>query len=187
MIHRTSATFFLTSVTGLLILSSGTPSDLPAQERLAVLDPVDAPVARAAELEARARAWTRNRPRWGRAADLYRRAAELRSESDPEGAESLHSSGRLYFYAGRLEESVRTLRSSGEAFLALGDVVSAAGAFLDAAWVAVRAGQGVEARALARRARLLASSPLLDAMDRSAILQRIEGDVGNPDGEAGPS
>lgn len=58
---------------------------------------------------------------------------------------------------------------SGELALEYGDLTTATGSFLDAAWIAQRRGQGTVARNLVSRARRLAHSPLIDAQDRELL------------------
>ncbi|NIP58873.1 MAG: hypothetical protein GWM92_11200, partial [Gemmatimonadetes bacterium] len=137
-----------------LLALAAAPGDGASQDRVAVLEAPNAAVTLAEALEARAWALTQGRPRWKRAADLYRRAARLRGPGQFRAAEILHLAGSLYFYGDRAKTALRTHREAGEAFLALGDVPGAARAFLDGAWVAAEAGRTLEGRGLLERARL---------------------------------
>ena len=126
-----------------------------------------------AELEAQARDYLGDMQRWGRAADLYRQAADLRAPSDPVAVANLKTAARLEFYNGSEKQALRDLEYAGQRALAIGDVVAAANAFVDAAWVAGTDGQGREARALVERAQLLALSPLISREDRTEIEKRL--------------
>jgi hypothetical protein len=134
---------------------------------------VDAgPRSDAVELEQQARELARGNADWGRAAILYRRAAELRTD-DPAAARDFRMAGLLSFYAGREGDAARDLARAGEVALEWGDVAEAAHSFLDAAWVADRDGHGSRALELAHRAERLAQSPLLLREERAELLSRI--------------
>ena len=126
-----------------------------------------------AELEERAEGYLDEMDRWGRAADLYRQAAELRDAGDPVAISNLKTAARLEFYNGSERQALRDLEYAAQRALAIGDVVTAANAFVDAAWVAGSDGHGQEARALVERAQLLALSPLISSEDRSEIENRL--------------
>jgi tellurite resistance protein len=110
---------------------------------------------------------------WQRAAGLYRRAAELRGSGDLKSADNLRIAGYLQFYDGRARAAVASLTEAGEAYLALGDVESAAETFIDAAWVAAQSEMGLEAKESSERAELLTRSPLLEAPARLALVRRL--------------
>lgn len=143
------------------------------QNAFASLDVPERPMA-AEEMEQRASDLL-SAGGWMQAAGLYRRAAELRGPHDLESADNLRLAGYLQFYGGRPKQAVVSLTQAAEAFLALGDVERAAGAFIDAAWVAAEADMGMEARDLSERGRLLTRSPLLAAEDRTALVRRLGG------------
>ncbi|NNF29540.1 MAG: hypothetical protein HKO53_11095 [Gemmatimonadetes bacterium] len=126
-----------------------------------------------AALEQQAEAYLDEMDRWGRAADLYRQAAELRDPADPVAVSNLKTAARLEFYNGSERQALRDLQYAGQRALAIGDVVSAANAFVDAAWVAGSDGQGQEARAMIERAQLLVLSPLISTEDRTEIQRRL--------------
>ena len=126
-----------------------------------------------AALEQEARGYLDDMNRWGRAADLFRQAAHLRAASDPVAISDLKTAARLEFYHGSERQARRDLEHAGQRALAIGDVVGAANAFVDAAWVAGNDGQDNEARALIERAQLLALSPLISHEDRTDIQRRL--------------
>jgi len=109
---------------------------------------------------------------WGRAASLFRRAAELRPSSDPVGVEDLLQAARLSYYHGDKGDAVRDFEAAGQRALALGDVIAAANAFVDGAWVAEENGRGAKALDLVGRARLLVNSPLLPNEIRDDLQNR---------------
>lgn len=122
------------------------------------------------EMDARAR--LANLKDWDRAAALFRRAAELRPAGDPIAAEDLIYAARLSFYEGDKRQSVRDFESAGNRALAMGDLVVAANAFMDGAWVAHNRGYGEWAFALVDKARLLSNSPLLPDNERMHLRSR---------------
>lgn len=109
---------------------------------------------------------------WGRAASLFRRAAELRPSSDPVAVQDLIQAARLSYYHGDKGDAVRDFEAAGQRALALGDVIVAANAFVDAAWVADANGRSERALNLVGRARLLANSPLLPDEIRDDLQNR---------------
>ena len=109
---------------------------------------------------------------WGRAASLFRRVAELRPSSDPAAVQDLIQAGRLSYYRGDNGDAVRDFEAAGQRALALGDVIVAANAFVDAAWIADANGRSARALDLVGRARLLANSPLLPDEIRDNLQNR---------------
>ena len=135
----------------------GAPSHLDGQESgQALANPTDAS-AMALELEVRAEDLSKG-TRWKAAAEMYRRAADLRGEGDIKSADNLRVAGYIHYYEGGFQTAVTTLRRAGEAYLALGDVERAAEAFIDGAWVAGRSGMLSEALTLRERGLLLTRS-----------------------------
>lgn len=129
---------------------------------------------KAVELESQARQLTTNVRGFSSAASLYRKAASLRVEGDPQGIRDLIQAGRLYFYVGKTGRATDSLASAGRIAIQFGDVVTAAQAYLDAAYAADANGDRTKAFDLATRAQKLAQSPLIDAAERSALLARID-------------
>jgi hypothetical protein len=155
----------------------GAPSRVHSQETFVVRAVTEEMSAQALVLETRAMEFLNGSlvvTHFGEVASLYRRAAELRGQSDIRNADNLRTMGNLEYYKGDLHDAVSTLRSAGENYLALGDVVSAAETFIDGAWVAGRAGMMSEALLLRERGGVLTRSPLLDIPERTALLRRLE-------------
>ena len=140
---------------------------------LAAQDAAPEAEERALALKAQAEGYLEAPNRVERAADLYRRAAELRSDADPRKVENLQMAARLSFYAGKGEKALADQAAAAMLATRQGDVIRAGHAWLDAAWVAVEIGKAERAEEYTAEARLLTTSPLLAESDRSAIHARI--------------
>jgi len=149
-----------------VLMIAGSGSSLSAQE------PNEVDTDEAVRLETKARDLLAETNKWDRAASLFRRAAEYREAGDPEAVRDLLQAARLSYYDGDRRPAVRDLENAGEPALNRGDVIVAANAFADAAWVAGNYGQGDRATALLNRARLLSNSPLIEDADRSHLQTR---------------
>lgn len=115
--------------------------------------------------------------RHAEAAGLLRREADLRQSDDPLGVDALVLCGKLYYYVGELTLSRNALQDAAGRALAMGDVVRAAHAFVDASFIAGKQGRGRAVGELAGRARVLARSPLLTSGQRLAIEERVAGTI----------
>lgn len=124
-------------------------------------------------LEQEAEALRGTMTEWKRAASLYREAGGVRDVSDPKAVDNYMEAARLSYYRGNEGQAVRDFESAGDRALMTGDIVRAAKAFADAAWVAADAGDGAKALAFHERAELLSLSPLLSREDRGAIKERL--------------
>lgn len=142
---------------------------------LSVEEPAD---TRVLEMEAEAIRLETDKDRWDDAADLYRQAARLRDAGTLEAARNYVKAGRLAYYAGEHRTAMFDLRNAGENAVAAGDVVTAARAYLDAAWIAVELEQGELARDLTLRASRLTASPLLSDEDRQYFQARVGSTAG---------
>jgi tetratricopeptide (TPR) repeat protein len=134
--------------------------------------------AKASELEYQAQEYAADVDGFGKAASLYRKAANLRLEGDPQGIRDLIKAGRLWFYVGRADRAAADLAKAGRIAHEYGDVVTAARAYLDAAWAADASGNGARAFDLATKAQRLAQSPLLARQERVRLLARIDEGIG---------
>lgn len=132
-------------------------------------------VAKAEQLESEARGLHNQRHRWDYAAVLYRAAAELRQEGDPQLIEDLVYAARFSYYERKPSTAIADLERAGESALASGDIVRAADLFADAAWVAQMARLRASRVALGTRVAQLADTPGLSPDDRAQILSRFEG------------
>lgn len=149
-----------------MVLAAGA---LPLSAQDAVLSDNE----RALALEAQAEHYLEEASRADRAADLYQRAAELRSDADPRKVENLQMAARLSFHAGEGRRAMEMQAAAALLATRQGDVIQASHAWLDAAWVAAEVGEPQRAKEYMVEARLLATSPLLAESDRNAIRARI--------------
>lgn len=138
----------------------------------------DAGSAEPEALEARAAALEGVGPtQYDEAADLYREAAELREEGDPQAVEDLMRSGKLAYYTGDERRALSDLEKAAERALAFGDVVNAATAYLDAGWIADAMGDGARAYEFAVKGVRLSQSPLIEASLRRELQGRVQGSL----------
>ncbi|MEZ4416536.1 MAG: hypothetical protein R3E10_12385 [Gemmatimonadota bacterium] len=151
-------------MTGLSALAG--PGGLSAQ---------DTSIGHAASLEAEAGSLIDQMKAWDDAADLLREAAALRPIGDPVAVQNLVQAAKLSFYTGDEREALNGMEAAGERALNEGDVLTAATAFADAAWIASDEGLGERALKLAARAQRLAFSPLIGNADRVRLRERFHG------------
>lgn len=150
-----------------LVLAAAAATGLSAQTEANEIDTDEA-----VRLETKAHSYLAEPTNWDRAASLLRRAAEFRSPADAGAVENLLLAARLSFYEGDEQRAVRDFESAGQLALARGDVIVAANAFTDAAWVAGSQGRGDRAHGLLNRAQLLANSPLIEEEERTHLRTR---------------
>jgi DNA-binding PucR family transcriptional regulator len=113
--------------------------------------------------------------RWGEAADLHRKAAENLTKNDAGQFFGYSRAALLYFYAGDLAAARRSMEDAAQVAEATGDILTAANAFVDAAFIAVAEDYDGKRREFVGEARELVDSPVLRDEDRAEILARIEG------------
>lgn len=154
---------------GVLLATLGLPTAAPAQYRLPTINAA----VRADSLHEAAEALVAGH-RWGDAARLHRRSAELRDAEDPLGFRCLEEAAALAYASGDRSGARRDMAAAASHALTRGDLRAAALAYLDAAWIAQEQGNPRQVWELGHRAEILADSPLLAAADRQAILQRIK-------------
>jgi hypothetical protein len=109
-----------------------------------------------------------------RAAELHEQEAALRSAADPLQVEALDRAARLYTYVGEPDKGHVLMEKAARLALRRGDVVRAAHAFIDAAFMALRIQDVKLANTLTKEADLLAMSPLLPPADKLATVKRID-------------
>jgi hypothetical protein len=112
--------------------------------------------------------------RWGDAARLHRRSAQLRDIDDPLAFRCLKEAAALAWATGDRSGARADLAAAASQALSRGDLREAALAYVDAAWIAQEQKNPRQVWEFGRRAEVLADSPLLAATDRAAILRRIE-------------
>ena len=133
-------------------------------------------LSQAEELYSQASTLAQTRCQWARAARLYKESAALRPVGDPLVFESRMSAARILHHLGKTNDAMRTLIKAGDQAHEAGQVMNAAQAYLDVAWMAKKDGQGAQALEFAERGRLLASSPHITLADRTSILSRVGAD-----------
>lgn len=134
---------------------------------------VSSPIVTANELHERAAALYETPARWREAAHILRQECELRSVDDPQAFGCFDMSAKLFFYVGDLTDARGMMAKAAEQALANGDVVQAANAYVNTAFIAQKQGNSSKLAAFRRKAELLASSPLLTAGQSSAIVDRL--------------
>lgn len=130
--------------------------------------------SRAAELDLRAASyedqdWSRIRT----AAKLREEAAGLREDSDVLKSASLYWAARDNYYAEKTEKARDLMVRSAEKALAVGDVIAAANAFTDAAYISADLRDVAATKNYATRAHMLANSPMLSQGQKRDVLSRL--------------
>jgi hypothetical protein len=157
------------STVGVLLATLGLPAAASAQYQL----PTITSSARANSLHEAAAALVAAH-RYGDAARLHRRSAQLRGAEDALGFRCLKEAAALAYATGDRAGARKDIAAAAGQALARGDLREAALAYLDAAWIAQEQKNPRKVWELGRRAEILADSPLLGPADRAAILRRIE-------------
>jgi hypothetical protein len=138
---------------------------------------METPAHRAAtdpgDLETRAKSLFSSPKRYDEAAKLLLRAAETRSVGDPMRVQDVILASRLTFYRGDETKARALMVRAAEEAAATGDVITAAHAYMDAAFIAREAKETEGIGDLVRKAEMLAHSPLIGQADREGILVRI--------------
>jgi hypothetical protein len=106
---------------------------------------------------------------WRKAASLRTEAATLRTLEDPKGSVSLYWAARDLYYTGDEARGRKLMVQSAERALAIGDIVQAATAFIEAAYIASELRDFPSAREYVSKARLLAHSPMLTGAQREQL------------------
>ena len=149
---------------------------VPVAARAQTLEPIHVTDSRAKadKLDEEARALELND--WSqmkRAAHLRELAADLRTPDDPKGSVSLYWAARSRYYSGDSRAARRLMEQAAERALAIGDVLNAATAFTEAAYISAELKDGARVRALAAKARLLTNSPMLSEAQRAQLRERL--------------
>jgi hypothetical protein len=145
------------------------PSAASAQYRL----PEVVAVVKADSLHAAAVILSQTMDRWGDAARLHRESAAIRSADDSLGFRCLRAAAQLSYGKGDLLNAQSSMTEAAAQAMARGDIVRAAHAYADAAWLANEQHRSSEVWTLARQAEVLAGSPLLSGEQRADILKRF--------------
>jgi hypothetical protein len=157
------------TIAGALLATLALPAAVSAQYQLPTLTSA----ARADSLHEAAAALV-TAHRYGDAARLHRRSAQLRDADDPLGFRCLKEAAALEYAAGDRTGARTDMSAAAGHALARGELRDAALAYIDAAWIAQEQKNPRQVWELGHRAEMLADSPLLSASDRLAIMRRIE-------------
>ena len=171
-LHTTTRSRHLTAAAAVLAAALALPSTGAAQARL---EPVRV-IARAAEasaLAAQAESLYGTPKKWRKAAGLHLRAAELRPVGDGSAIRDLSMAAHLYRAAGAEGRARTAMERAADQAAERGDVYTAATAYVDAGFLALEARRTDQVPALARKAVLLAKSPLLTSEQRARIMSRV--------------
>jgi len=159
----------------LLLAGHVSAQSIPAEQAPATDPGNDQNIEVAQELEARAWALRDLLDRRSKAAELYQDAAALRPDHDPKKVQNLREASRMHFYGDRADRAVQVAAEAARAALRQGDIMEAADAYVDAAWLSGRLGDATRTAEYLEEARLLKNSPLLADAQREGILRRLEG------------
>lgn len=171
-LHTTTRSHCLTAVVATLAAALAFPSEGVTQARL---EPVRV-IARAAEasaLAAQAESLYSTPRKWRKAASLHLRAAELRPIGDGSAVRDLSMAAHLYRAAGAEGRARAAMERAADQAAKRGDIFTAATAYVDAGFLALEARREDKVPALARKAELLAKSPLLTSEQRARIMSRV--------------
>ena len=130
--------------------------------------------SRAAELDRRAASYEDNDwSKIGTAAKLREQAADLRDDSDVLKSASLYWAARDHYYAQNTSKSRDLMVEAGQRALDVGDVIAAASAFTDAAYISADLKDVASTKLYATKARMLANSPMLSQTQKDDVLSRL--------------
>jgi hypothetical protein len=173
MSSTTKHTVSMTLATAALLAVVASPAALRAQSTLSPVTVTASQAAEANSLDERAVALYSSPKKWRKAAWLHEEAADRRSISDPRAHQSLIMAGHIYYAAGANGLAFEAMARGAERAAQIGDVVTAANAYVDAGLMAAEASRGDEIADMARRAVALANSPLLNDEERATIVKRV--------------
>lgn len=163
----------------LMAVALASPANARAQERLDVVrvgTESMAAASRADALDSRAAAYEisyRNSGDLRRAAALRETAAGLRTPTDPRATGSLVWAALGHYYVGEKDAAGALMEAAAKRAAAMGDVVRAVDAYMDAATISAELGRSRHAADLVEQAAILTGSPLLSAAQRQALQRRV--------------
>ncbi len=117
---------------------------------------------------------------WELAGDLHKQAADNLPKNAAGQFFGYSRAAVLYFHAGEFDDARRSMEDAAEVAKATGDVLTAANAYVDAAFVAIAEGYAGKKREFVREAIELADSDWITAEEKADILARIEGAPAGP-------
>ena len=104
---------------------------------------------------------------------MHSQVVQLRTADDPRRFECLRDHANLLYYIGYVDGARVYLEEAAQHAANTGDDFNAAMTFVDAAILALEAGNIKATQNLAERAALMSTSPRLDRQERATILDRI--------------
>ena len=130
--------------------------------------------SRAAELDRKAASyedsdWSKIRS----AAKMREEAAGLREDSDVLKSASLYWAARDNYYSENTAKARDLMVHSAQQALDVGDVIAAASAYTDAAYISADLKDVSSTKLYATKARMLANSPMLSQAQKSDLLSRL--------------
>lgn len=156
----------LFAIAALPVVASAQASLLPIQ--------VTEKQSRAAALDLRAASYEdRDWSRISTAAKLREEAASLRDDSDVLKSASLYWAARDNYYSENTSKARDLMVRSAQHALDVGDVIAAASAFTDAAYISADLKDVANTKLYATKARLLANSPMLSQAQKDDVLSRL--------------
>jgi hypothetical protein len=138
---------------------------VPSASRSKTIDPQ--------EFESRAKSLFSNPKRYDEAIKLFLKAADTREVGDPVRVKDVIMASRLAYYREDMARSLSLMQRAADEAAATGDVLTAAHAYMDAAFLARGFTNADVVVALVKKAELLAYSPLISELDKEGILVRI--------------
>ena len=161
---------------GLAIAVLGAVGPSPTEglqaERVAA-EEADPELEKAHELEKEARAHLDGSGDWEEAANLLRKAVDLRPDHDPVKVDNLREAARIAHHLGDVNQALRDAHRAAEAGRRQGHVLAAAEAYLEAAWLAVEVGDRDRATRYLEEADVISRSPYLSDQQRDRLLGRM--------------
>lgn len=130
--------------------------------------------SRAADLDRKAASYEDSD--WSRiktAAKLREQAADLRDDSDLLKTASLYWAARDHYYSENTSKARDLMVQAAQHAMETGDVIAAASAFTDAAYISADLRDVANTKLYATKARLLANSPMLSQAQKDDVLSRL--------------
>lgn len=113
--------------------------------------------------------------RWEEAGELHEQAAKELVKNDAGQFFGYNRAAALYLYAGETARSRRAMEKAASVAEATGDDLTAANAWVDAAFIAIAEGFTAKKREFVANARTLVESETMSESDRASVLARIDG------------
>lgn len=158
---------------GALLAIAAVPMVASAQASLLPIK-VTEKQSRAAELDRKAESLEATD--WGKirtAAKFREEAASLREDSDVLKSASLYWAARDHYYGDNTSRARDLMVDAAQHAMDVGDVIGAASAYTDAAFISADLKDVASTKLYATKARMLASSPMLSQSQKQDVLSRL--------------